>query len=398
MERPWPMPSAFSRRRCSCSRYCCCSGEKSKFMVVRSEVGRLEGHSPLGGQLVERHFPIDPRVRRQPKYAFRKNVVQNLVGSTGDTERRAPVPGVLDRLPAFSERRATQAAQCPKHVQRSDRGALTLLRNDELCHRLLRSRHGPMRERSLIAVRHEAHAEVVQPTFSHSLADASVGNGWLAIHHRLLRQRQQVLPFDKGERSCCGAFLPQRREGDLPAPAYGTDAKRVEYAHLVEKYLVELGFARHLPNGTDLHAGLLHVDDEHREPLMLGHRRVGARESQSVIRKMTAGCPDLLARNEPICTVADGAGAHGGKIGPACGLGEELAPDLLTAKQGCDEAPPLLFSAASHDGAAAQLEAYREEIGAVQRIDVELRLLLEKDEILNFRSAQATELFRPRNG
>src|ERR1700675_1078377 len=113
---------------------------------------------------------------------------------------------------------------------------------------------------------------------------------------------------------------------------------------------------------------------------------------------MTAGCPDLLARNEPIGTGADGAGAHGGKNGPAGGLGEELAPDLLTAKQGRDEAPPLLFSTAFHDGAAAQLEAYREEIRAVQRIDVELRLLLQKDEILIFGSAHAAQLFRRCDG
>ena len=131
---------------------------------------------------------------------------------------------------------------------------------------------------------------------------------------------------------------------------------------------------------------------------MLGHRGIGASESQAVVRIMTAGCPDFLARNEPIGAVADGAGAHGGKVGPACGLREELAPDLLTAKQGCYEASPLLFSAASHDGAAAQLEAYREEIRAVQRVDVELRLLLEKDEILNFGSAQTTQFFRPHTG
>jgi hypothetical protein len=58
----------------------------------------------------------------------------------------------------------------------------------------------------------------------------------------------------------------------------------------------------------------------------------------------------------------------------------------------------LLLGTAPHDGAAAELEAYREEIRAVQGVDVELRLLLEKDEMLNFRSAQATQLLRPGNG
>src|SRR6266702_1012713 len=143
MERPWPRPSAFASMRCSCSRNCSCSGEKSKFigsLCMKLEVG---GYSPLGAQLVERHFPIDSCFGWQSKHAFRKNGTENLVSSTGDPERRAPVPGVLDRTPLFSEHRGTQAAQRAKHIQRGDRGALTLLRDDELCHRLLRSRHGP---------------------------------------------------------------------------------------------------------------------------------------------------------------------------------------------------------------------------------------------------------------
>src|SRR5712672_2222784 len=149
MERPWPRPSAFLSMRRSCSRNCSCSGEKSKFMVVLYEVGGWRV-PPLGVQLVERHFPIDPCFGRQSKHAFRKNVAEDLVSSTGDPERRAPVPCAFDRTPLFSEHRRTQAAQRAEHVQRGDRGALTLLRDDELCHRLLRSRHGAPCERGLI--------------------------------------------------------------------------------------------------------------------------------------------------------------------------------------------------------------------------------------------------------
>src|SRR5579863_2310814 len=120
-------------------------------MVVMYK-GEVGGYSALGTELVERQIPIDAYLGRQSEHAFRKNVTENLVSSTRDPERRAPVPCAFDRAPLFSEHRRTQAAQRAQHVQRGDRGALALLRDDELCHRLLRSRHGPLCERGLIAV------------------------------------------------------------------------------------------------------------------------------------------------------------------------------------------------------------------------------------------------------
>src|SRR5258708_19535720 len=110
MERPWPRPSAFLSMRRSCSRNCSCSGEKSKFMVVLYEVGGWRA-PPLGAQLVERHFPIDPCFGRQSKHAFRKNVAENLVSSTADPERRAPVPSPLHPPPLSSHHRPIHAAQ-----------------------------------------------------------------------------------------------------------------------------------------------------------------------------------------------------------------------------------------------------------------------------------------------
>src|ERR1700730_4925640 len=99
MARPWPRPSAFSSMRRSCSRNCSCSGEKSKFILVMYEVGGWRELAPLGAQLVERRVPVDSYFGRQSKHAFGKNIAENLVGSTGDAERRAPKPCPFDCSP-----------------------------------------------------------------------------------------------------------------------------------------------------------------------------------------------------------------------------------------------------------------------------------------------------------
>ena len=66
-----------------------------------------------------------------------------------------------------------------------------------------------------------------------------------------------------------------------PALADVAEAQRVGHAHVGEEALVELGLAGHLVERAHLDAGRVHVDEEGRDALVLGHVGVGARDDQA---------------------------------------------------------------------------------------------------------------------
>jgi hypothetical protein len=74
------------------------------------------------------------------------------------------------------------------------------------------------------------------------------------------------------------AFVHQRRHRDVPPVADGAEPVGVGNAGVGEVHLVELGLAGQLPQRPRLDAGAVHVDDEVREALVLGHVGVGAGE------------------------------------------------------------------------------------------------------------------------
>ena len=83
-----------------------------------------------------------------------------------------------------------------------------------------------------------------------------------------------------------------------------------------------------------LDAGLLHVDDEVREPAVLRH--VGVRCGTSSIphlRDVRERRPHLLAVDDPLVAVAHRARREPGDVGAGARLAEELAPDLLVASR-----------------------------------------------------------------
>ena len=74
--------------------------------------------------------------------------------------------------------------------------------------------------------------------------------------------------------------MHQGRGRHFPAVAYvGHQELRLDDG-IGEEYLVERGVAVHLLERMDLHAGLLHVEDEIGQALMLGHVPVGARQQE----------------------------------------------------------------------------------------------------------------------
>ena len=66
-----------------------------------------------------------------------------------------------------------------------------------------------------------------------------------------------------------------------------------------EEHLVEAGRAGHAADRADLHAGLVHVDDERGEALVLRRVGVGAGEQQPEARLVRHRRPDLLSRSPP---------------------------------------------------------------------------------------------------
>src|SRR5439155_17677652 len=66
--------------------------------------------------------------------------------------------------------------------------------------------------------------------------------------------------------------------------------------------------------------------------------------------------PDLLAVDDPLVALEDGAGLRGTHVGAAAGLGEALAPDLLSGQQRREITRLLLVGAPRDDRGAGHAE------------------------------------------
>ncbi len=135
---------------------------------------------------------------------------------------------------------------------------------------------------------------------------------------------------------------------DAPALPHFTDAHRVGHDGIGEEHLVEARRAGHAPDAAHLDAGLVHVDDERGETLVLRRVGIGARQQQAVARHVRLRRPDLRAVHDPLVAVAHRAGREPGDVGAGARLAEQLAPDLLGGEDRAQE-PLLLFAGAARD-------------------------------------------------
>ena len=113
----------------------------------------------------------------------------------------------------------------------------------------------------------------------------------------------------------------------------------------VEEDLVEVDLASHVAQRAHLHPRLMQVDEEVGEPLALRDVVVGPGQKDRPVRKVGPRGPHFLAGDDPLIAVALGPGGQRGEIGAGAGLAEELAPDLLVADDGGEEALALLLGA-----------------------------------------------------
>ena len=149
-------------------------------------------------------------------------------------------------------------------------------------------------------------------------------------------------------------LVHQGRGRDLPAVAHvGHQELRLDDG-VGEEHLVERGMAVHLPERMDLHAGLLHVEDEVGEPLVLGHVPVGARQQQAPFGLVRAGRPHLLAVDHPLVALPVGP-RHGARhVRAAARLAEELAPGVLAGEDAQQELLLMQVGAVREDGRGRQ--------------------------------------------
>src|SRR3954470_19766705 len=122
----------------------------------------------------------------------------------------------------------------------------------------------------------------------------------------------------------------------------------------------------------------MHVDDHHRDALVLRGVRIGAHRRESLAGLVRTAGPHLLAVDEPPALGADGAGLDARGVRTGSGVTEQLTPDELLPKRRRDEPLHLLRGRVLDD---------REQVpagDAVRRpLDAGGRELLLDDELLD---------------
>ena len=167
-------------------------------------------------------------------------------------------------------------------------------------------------------------------------------------------------------------------------------------AHVVEEDLVELVAARHVHEGAHGEAGGVHRDHEVGDALVLRDVGVGAGEAEHVLGHVGERGPDLLAVDDVVVAVADGAGLEGGEVGAGLGLGEALAPHVFAGEDAGDVLLLLLVGAVHEDGGPEDRDAEpADEDGRRGRACGRLHVV---DELLHDGHLGAAVLLRPAQG
>ena len=232
-----------------------------------------------------------------------------------------------------------------------------------------------VRLRDQLAVALADHGVAVQPGLADEIAQLAQGD----LDPHLQREGQ------------AGALVHERGDRHRPAVALPADDVLVRDPRLLEEQLVELGLAGDLHQRPDLHAVLLHVEQEVGEAPVLRRVRVGAGDEHAPLGLVRVGGPHLLAGHDPLVAVPDRAGLERGEVGARLGLREALAPDLVGGQDRRQVALLLLVGAVGDDGRAAHGQA--EHVG--HRGRARARQLLVEDRLLDLRGAGAAVLGRP---
>ena len=161
-----------------------------------------------------------------------------------------------------------------------------------------------------------------------------------------------TVPLPRWERSNI-----KRGVGHAPAVGDPADEGVVVDTSIGDEHLVEQCPARHLGQGADLDAGLVHVEREVRDALVLGQIGIGAGDEHAHVGDLTTGGPDLLAVDDPLVAVAVGPALQPGEVGTGPGFGEQLTPAGLAVEDGRHVALDLFGRAVRGDGGRSEHHA-----------------------------------------
>ena len=89
----------------------------------------------------------------------------------------------------------------------------------------------------------------------------------------------------------------------------------------------------HLLDGPDLDSGLVHVDHEIGDALVLHRVPIGAGDKDRHVGMIGARVPHLLTVDDPAVAVSHGGGLQPGEVGAGARLAEELAPRVFTGER-----------------------------------------------------------------
>ena len=299
-------------------------------------------------------------VARQAEEALGDDVAHDLVRATADGGRlrvqQLGAPAVALGVGWFPGG-GVHAGDVGGH----QRGLLHELGHGQLEHR---------RRRAVTGARLDL--QVAREVPEHHLADAQLHQ--LVAQHRAVRE---VAPLGLGRQRGEAALAPTARahaaqrlalEGQHGAghpPAVVDVAQDVghRHPHPVQEHLVEVGFAGHLTQRPDGDARRAHVDDEHRDALALGARRIAAGQAGGVVAVLRARGPHLLPVEHELVTVAVGPGLHAREVRAGTGLAEELAPDVFAPQQRRDQRLFLCVAAMHEQRRAAHAEPDLEGAG-----------------------------------
>ena len=178
--------------------------------------------------------------------------------------------------------------------------------------------------------------------------------------------------------------------GAGPPLALVVNALGDRHADILEDHLVEVRHAAEALDRAHRHAGQAHVDQQHRDAVLLLAGTVRAHQREAPVRPVGVGRPDLAAVDDVVVAVAHRPAGERGQVRAGIRLRIALAPDGPAGEDARQVARLLLLGAEGEQHGAHHLRAE----GHRRRRAGEVAFLLE-DEPLRRRPARPAGGFRP---
>jgi hypothetical protein len=124
-------------------------------------------------------------------------------------------------------------------------------------------------------------------------------------------------------------FVLQQRLGDRPALAALADDPVRGRDRVAEEYLIEIVAAIDLLQRPDLDAGLVQVEQQIGNAVMLRRIRFGPHQREHIAAIARIGCPQLLPVDHPLPVAQLAARPQTGEIRSRARLAEPLRPAIF---------------------------------------------------------------------